>query len=233
MTIGVDFRRLLAASCWLFAVSCKKPAPVPSSADFASACASACAVLVSSACFGGTEQVEAQRDCVASCRSNEAAARAANCVNAGLALLACVGRSEHARCEIERPPIQAFELPLSLSACEREQRAFSGCLRPCREPGVIHEASRAVRHGQTDRQVSAELVELGCESAGGAPGQRSPAGAPCTHHSVCSPARCPCGGPGAYLARACVDARCADAALACSIVPATVGLDACGRGPAP
>lgn len=236
MTIGAERERLrrpsarLAAACLLLAAGCRKAPPAPSSSDLASACASACAVLVSSACFGGSEPTRTQRECVADCRATESAAQVANCLNAKLSLLGCIGHRERVSCGVGRSTRAFFEHPPAISACEREQSALLRCSRPCREPGVIHEATTAVRHRDRERQVSAELVELGCEGAGGAPGQRSPAGAPCTHHSVCTPARCPCNGPGAYLARACVDGRCADPELACSIVPATVGLDACGQG---
>ncbi len=237
MTTGAErgrFRVLpltrLAAACLLLTAGCKKTPPAPTASDLASACASACSALVSSGCFEEQEPTLAQRECVAGCRRSESAAWAAHCRNAELAWLGCLGRSAAVSCGARRRARDFFEQPRAIAACEREQSAFSGCSRPCREPGVIHEATRAVRHGEIERQVAGELVELGCEGAGGVPGQRSPAGAPCTHHSVCTPARCPCDGPGAYLARACVDGRCADAALACSIVPETVGLDACGHG---
>ena len=238
MTTGAEYGRgsdrtstCLALACLLLGACCKRTPPAPSSLDFASACASACAVLVSSGCFGDGEPTLAQRECVAGCRATEPAARSAICLDAQLSLLGCIGHSERVSCRAERSARDFFERPPAISACAREQRAFSRCSRPCREPGVIHEATREVRHRDQVRKVSAELVELGCEGTGGAPGQRSPAGAPCTHHSVCSPVRCPCNGPGAYLARACVDGRCADADLACSIVPKTVGQDTCGHSP--
>jgi hypothetical protein len=237
MTTGAERERRrdrtfprLTAACLLLAAGCRKTPPAESSSDLASACASACAVLVSSGCFGDSEPTRAQRECVAGCRATESAVQVANCLNAKLSWLGCIGHSERVSCAAERSARDLFEKPPPISACEREQRAFSRCSRPCREPGVIHEATKAVRRGDRERQVAAELVELGCEGTGGAPGQRSPAGAPCTHHSVCTPALCRCDGPGAYLARACVDGRCADAALACSIVPETVGQDVCGHG---
>ncbi|HLV65040.1 MAG TPA: hypothetical protein VKY73_04485, partial [Polyangiaceae bacterium] len=70
----------------------------------------------------------------------------------------------------------------------------------------------------TLREVHAELVGGGCTEPKAPPKPGAPAGSPCTHHSVCGAVECACPGHGAtYLARACVEGRCAEAPAVCAV----------------
>jgi hypothetical protein len=106
------------------------------------------------------------------------------------------------------------------------------CTAPCREGGVVRTGARSVTHAGKNALVQAELVGTGCGSFEPPKTQRSPAGAPCSHYSVCTAARCRCeGSANGHFSRACVEGRCAEAELACTLAPRVVRYDACRARP--
>jgi hypothetical protein len=228
-----DWRRLsLALAILCAAVGCRKRAESNAERESSLACASACATLVGSGCAERAEAVDAQRGCVSECLRRGELSRAAGCGREHLAYLSCVGASSNPGCDDQESPAKlGLETDGPLPACATANLAYRACTRPCRQAGVVHTGSglSAAPEGQK-LNVQAEVVGLGCGDAAPLPSPKARAGSPCTHHSVCTAARCECpGGRGAYSARACVGGRCAQTELACRIAPTAVGHDVCRR----
>ena len=215
----------------LLAISACKRAPEPEpNAGIVEACASACAALGGAHCFDETEPVRAQRLCVDGCAQSARQSRVARCSAELLSYLSCLGRSAGLSCPARALSTNAWLEHMSeLSACSPEGRAHAACTRSCREAGIVHTASQPGSADAGGESIQAEVIGLGCTDDEQPRTKKSAAGAPCTHHSVCTPARCQCPERGgAYLARACVAGRCADAASACTLAPRAVGHDVCG-----
>lgn len=124
-----------------------------------------------------------------------------------------------------RRGVSALATALALAGCSRCDAPARGDAA-CGEAGIVHSASRSVEHGGRTREVRAEIVSLACSAPAALP-SKAPTGAPCTHHSVCSAARCPCAGGASFLARVCLDGHCAGDSDACTLAPAAIGRSAC------
>lgn len=189
-------------------------------------CASACADWASR-CPEEKPVRAPQSRCVEACLAARADAARGSCQKEQDQALTCLSTARIS-CEKVSALRSLLEQGQGVSGCEAEFARLARCAAPCREAGVVRNATRRLAVEGETREVKAEQVTLGCGPDGGVIGRRSPPGAPCEHFSVCSYGRCPCpGSKAAYLARACVDGRCAPDALACSIVPSAVGHDAC------
>jgi hypothetical protein len=207
----------------------KQGEPVPG-AEVERACASACAALTAGACPADEPTERRHAACRASCSTAAAVARTARCASEHLAYLSCVSRSA-----VCAPPNVAAGVALEngsgLSECHAPHQAYFRCTEPCRERGVLRTRSTPLEHDGGRREVHAELVSAGCTEPTPKTAKKSGAGAPCTHHSVCSTAECSCPASSVrYHARACVDGHCADSRLACAIAPKAVGHEPCRSG---
>lgn len=207
---------------------CKRREPAATDPLVERACASACAALTASDCPSDEPTEARQAACVAACLASRATAEVARCAAEHQAYLACVSALDDACAPRGMAAGTALENRSGVPGCEREHAAYFQCTSVCREPGVVRSRSARLVHAGRERSVQAELVTLGCGPERRAPVKRSPAGAPCTHHTVCSAVICSCPRRGVeYSARACVDGRCADAAAACSVAPRAVAHDPC------
>jgi hypothetical protein len=235
MTTAADrrARRLASAALLGLALSgCRKPAEPETSPEVAQACASACAALVGAQCVAEVDPLSAQQLCVQGCLRSEKSSRGAGCSTALLSYLSCVAGSASLVCPASKlSAAQWLEQPSELAGCGAAGRAHRTCTRPCREAGVVYTASKAASDGSSG--VQAEVVGLGCSDDARPPARKAAAGSPCTHYSVCTPARCECPNRRvAFLARACVAGRCAGAESACLVAPQAVGHELC-HGPDP
>ena len=235
MTIAADRRARRLASAALLGLAlwgCRKPPEPEASPEFAEACAAACSTLVGAHCVAEVDPLQAQQLCVQGCLRSEKSSRGAGCSSELVAYLSCVARSASLVCPSSKlSAAQWLEQPSELASCSAAGRAHRACTRPCREAGVVHTASKPGSDGSSD--VQAEVVGLGCSDDARQPRLKAAAGSPCTHYSVCTPARCECPNRrGAFLARACVAGRCASAESACLVAPIAVGHQLC-RGPDP
>ncbi len=182
-------------------------------------CASACAALRS--CDAAPSR------CGAECGALREQARSYACASEYDAYLACLSAGS-AVCVGEVTRSEALAALGAAAACGEALARYQRCSAPCREHGVVRSGTRELVVAGEARRVQAEQRNLGCGTARPEPVRRSGAGAPCEAASVCSEARCPCpASPAATLARACVDGRCADAALSCRVVPLAVEYDPC------
>ena len=230
MTIAADrlARRLASAALLGLALSgCRKPAAPEASPEVAEACASACAALVGAHCVAEVDPLSAQQVCVQGCLHREKTSRGAGCSTELVAYLSCVARSASLVCPAAKlSAAQWLDQPSELAGCSAAGRAHRACTRPCREAGVVYTASKTASDGSSG--VQAEVVGLGCGDDARPQALKAAAGSPCTHHSVCTPARCECPNRrAAFLARACVAGRCAGAESACLVAPKAVGHELC------
>jgi hypothetical protein len=236
MTTGAERRRARLGALGLFALlalpGCKKAALPDSDRESDLACASACAALVSAKCFDDADPVRAQRSCLAGCRKGAEQSRSAGCSGDLLSYLGCLAKSSTLSCAGRTLSVTEWlDHESGLSDCSRPARAHRACTEPCRQAGVVRTASNPAADPGNASAVQAEVVGLGCTHDAAAPPRKAAAGAPCTHYSVCTAARCECPTRrGAYLARACVAGRCADARAACSVAPRAVAYEPCRRG---
>jgi len=189
-------------------------------------CASACADLVTN-CREEAPVSARQSQCVEACSAVRRDAARAGCQDEQDQALRCLSTAKVA-CEKAPSTRSLLEQGHGAHGCQAEFARLTSCTAPCREAGVVRSATRGMAVDGGTLEVKAELTTLGCGPDRRVLDRRSPAGAPCQHFSVCTPGLCPCPGSNiAYLARACVDGRCAADALACSLAPRTVGHDAC------
>jgi hypothetical protein len=78
------------------------------------------------------------------------------------------------------------------------------------------------------RQALAEVVRSGCRDCSSRARRGAPERSACQTHSVCGQTCCRCPGSEArYLARACVDGRCAEASDVCTLARRAAPRDPC------
>lgn len=221
----------LAALAWFTALLCccgKRAAPGGADASLDPACASACASLVTGQCAATPSSARRQAECVQSCTEARRFAERVRCGAAHRAYLGCVSVNARGCAAPGVAEGTALEHRLGFSGCEGEYLVYQRCSEPCREEGVVRTAARPLLVASQEQTVQAELVNAGCTGEKQPLRRGAPTGAPCTHHTVCTQAECPCATQGAaYRARACVGGRCADPSVACSVAPRVVRHDVC------
>jgi hypothetical protein len=219
-------RKILLSVCLASLFACSRD---KAGASATSACDSACERLESQ--LGKPANAHRRSGCVLGCVEDLGRSRTAGCEDEHRAYLTCVGRSARSAQANEFSPAFALEHAAGLSACKVEHTLYEACTAPCREAGVVRTGERAVQHQSRTVLADVELIGTGCGPNEPSPARRSPAGAPCEHHSVCSATRCACPERAyGYLSRVCANGRCLDASAACSIALEVVGRAACDRG---
>ena len=204
--------RALWLACWL-ALGCRTRTNDPTTL-----CSEACSTLA-----GADAQQRAH--CEETCAKTEREAQRAACIEEQRGYLRCVARHD---APSSKPAWVRLAHGEVSSQCQRAHDAFRSCMSPCNERGVVRTADRTLTWGGAERRVQAEQVGGGCDLPEKPEVQRSPAGAPCQHSSVCSSSRCACPGTQiGFLARACVDGRCTNRDEACRVVPLAVEYSGC------
>jgi len=204
---------------------CKKREPVAS--DERSACASACAALVSAGCERQGLRREDQARCVEACVKRGLELAPARCQEKRAAYLTCVARAtlDCARLDCSAPI--CLEHATGLENCRGEHASWRACIAPCLDPGSTHLGERVVRGATGDAKVGADVARVGCGECS-APKPGAPTGSRCEASGVCGQVCCQCpAGPASYLARACVNASCAGGNEACEMARRAVSEDPC------
>jgi len=213
MTRRARPRRALWLACWL-ALGCRTESKDTTTA----LCQKACSTL--------SESERERAHCEQTCTTTEREAQRAACVAEQRAYLRCA--AQHGNRSASKPAWMRLAHGEVSDDCAPAQDAFKACMLPCNDLGVVRTANRTVTDGSAQRAVAAEQVGAGCDLPEKNARQRSPAGAPCQHSSVCSFSRCSCPGTQiGFLARACVDGRCANPEEACRLVPLAVDYSGC------
>lgn len=213
----------------LLVLSCTRPESP--SAAWERACRSACAVLTRPSCPAEEPPALRRNACTRSCVEFAETATRAGCWEQHRSYLDCLSKRS-----VDCPPKSlsagiALENAFSINGCRKEHDSYFQCTEPCRDRGVQRTRSLGITSEGKEQQVSVELIQAGCGPAPIPPIRRSGAGAPCTHHTVCSTTLCRCAGREVtFLARACVDGHCAGESAACKLAPQVVGYRPCGPG---
>jgi hypothetical protein len=215
---------LLAVLTALPGCRCSDPDPAPRHADwYEVACRSACATYFDS-CPARGGRASDRAECQEACEKQSALAARAGCEALRQAFLDCVSRTTLICEAVLSAPAVALSLGEGAPACGAAHSALRACDAPCRDPGTIHLAERP------EEQSFVELVRNGCEGCPEKLTGGAPEGSPCQAARVCAQHCCGCeGGPVSYLARACLDGRCADREAACREAPIVSAVHPCAR----